>query len=116
MRVWKWLIGLALIALVCACSTPASTPATTAASPQTARGVLLDVEAPSIQKVDSFTLRTDDGQEMHFVTAPNFNQGVSHLMTPGHMRQHMALADPVEVTYRDDNGTLVALTAVDVSQ
>jgi hypothetical protein len=36
-------------------------------------------------------------------------------MTPGHMRQHMALADPVEVTYRDDNGTLVALTAVDVS-
>jgi hypothetical protein len=27
----------------------------------------------------------------------------------------MALADPVEVTYREDNGTLVALTAVDVS-
>ncbi|HEY2592291.1 MAG TPA: hypothetical protein VGK33_00155 [Chloroflexota bacterium] len=82
----------------------------------TARGVLLDVESPSIQKVDSFTLRTDAGQELHFVTAPNFNQGVSHLMTPGHMRQHMALADPVEVTYNDENGTLVALTATDVSQ
>jgi hypothetical protein len=77
--------------------------------------VLLDVEAPSIQRVDSFTLRTDDGAEMHFTAAPNFNQGVSQLMTPGHMRQHMALADPVEVSYRDDNGTLVALTAVDVS-
>jgi hypothetical protein len=99
------------VVALCACSAP-----TSAAPAQTVRGVLLDVEAPSIQKVDSFTLRTDDGQEMHFVTAPNFNEGVSHLMTPGHMRQHMALADPVEVTYRDDNGTLVALTAIDVSQ
>ena len=53
---------------------------------------------------------------MRFVTAPNFNQGVTHLMTPGHMRQHMALADPVVVTYRDDKGTLVALAAVDVTQ
>jgi hypothetical protein len=79
------------------------------------RGVLLDVESPNIQKVDSFTLRTDAGQELHFTTAPNFNEGVSHVMTPGHMRQHMALGDPVEVTYRDDNGSLVALTAVDVS-
>jgi hypothetical protein len=83
---------------------------------QSARGILLDVEAPSIQKVDSFTLRTDDGQELHFETAPNFNEGVSHVMTPGHMRQHMALADPVVVTYREDNGRLVALTAMDVSQ
>ena len=82
----------------------------------TVRGVLLDVAAPSIQKVDSFTLRSDDGQELHFVTAPDFNQGVSHLMTPGHMRQHMALADPVEVTYRQDSSNLVAVSAVDVSQ
>ena len=96
--------------LACACSAP------TAAAPQTARGVLLDVEAPSLQKVDSFTLRTDAGEELHFTAAPNFNAGVSHLMTPGHMRQHMALADPVEVTYRNDNGVLVALSAIDVSQ
>ena len=104
------LIGVVAAVVFVACAAPPATPA------QTARGVLLDVEAPSLQKVDSFTLRTDDGQELHFVAAPNFNEGVSHLMTPGHMRQHMALADPVEVTYRDDNGTLVALTAVDVSQ
>jgi hypothetical protein len=99
----------ALLITACAASPPAQTV-------QTARGVLLDVEAPSIDKVDSFTLRTDDGEELHFVTAPNFNQGVAHLMTPGHMRQHMALADPVQVTYTDNNGTLTALTAVDVSQ
>jgi hypothetical protein len=99
-----------LTVLVAACAPPA--PASTA---HTVRGVLLDVESPSIQKVDSFTLRSSDGQELHFVTAPNFNQGVSHVMTPGHMRQHMALADPVEVTYREESGSLVALTAVDVS-
>jgi len=96
--------------LAAACDAPAASAPT-----QVARGVLLDVESPSIQKVDSFTLRTDDGQEMHFVTAPNFNEGVSHLMTPGHMRQHMALADPVEVKFRDDNGTLVAVSATDIS-
>jgi hypothetical protein len=29
------------------------------------------------------------------------------------MRQHMALADPVTVTYRDEGGRLVALSATD---
>jgi hypothetical protein len=99
------------LALSAGCSAP---PA--AAETHVVRGVLLDVEAPSIDKVDSFTLRTDAGEEMHFITAPNFNQGIAHLMTPGHMRQHMALADPVVVTYRQDNTTLVALDAVDVTQ
>jgi hypothetical protein len=98
-----------VVAILCACTQ-------TAPPTQSVRGVLLDVEAPSIQKVDAFTLRTDSGQELHFTTAPDFNQGVAHLMTPGHMRQHMALGDPVEVTYRNDNGALVALSAVDVSQ
>jgi hypothetical protein len=32
------------------------------------------------------------------------------------MRQHMALAEPVEVTYRQDKDNLVAVSAVDVSQ
>ena len=86
-----------------------------AAQTQTARGVLLDVVSPSIQKVDSFTLRTDDGQILSFVTAADFNAGGTHQMTPGHMRQHMALADPVVVTYRQDNGKLTALSAADVT-
>ena len=52
---------------------------------------------------------------MKFVTAPDFNAGAAHLMTPGHMRQHMALADPVIVTYRVENGQLVALSATDAT-
>jgi hypothetical protein len=82
---------------------------------ETARGVLLDVVSPGIQQVDRFTLRTEDGQLLNFVAAPDFNAGATHVMTPGHMRQHMALAEPVLVTYRDDHGTLVALSATDAS-
>jgi hypothetical protein len=96
--------------LLAACSAPPSSAQT-----QTVRGVLLDVVSPSIQQVDRFTLRTDDGRELAFVAAPGFNQGASHVMTPGHMRQHMALADAVEVTYRQENGTLLALSATDAS-
>ena len=76
-------------------------------------GVLLAVDSPSLQKIDRFTLRTDDGQELDFTTAPNFNQGASHAMTPGHMRQHMALAEPMTVTYREEAGQLIALDATD---
>jgi hypothetical protein len=76
-------------------------------------GVLLSVESPSIQRVERFTLRTDDGQELLFSAASDFNSDASHAMTPGHMRQHMALADAVTVTYREENGRLVALNATD---
>jgi hypothetical protein len=77
--------------------------------------VLVDVQARGLQQLDSFTVRTDDGQELTFAPAPTFNQGESHTMTPGHMRQHMALADPVVVTYREENGRLVALSAADAT-
>ena len=88
------------------CSSPA-------APTKTAHGVLLSVDSPSLQQVNRFTLRTDDGVELNFTAAPDFNQGSAHAMSPGHMRQHMALAEPMTVTYREENGRLVALNAVD---
>jgi hypothetical protein len=103
---------LLLVGDGCSAAPPTSPPKT---QTQTARGVLLDVVSPGIQQVDRFTLRTTDGQVLSFVAAPDFNAGVSHVMTPGHMRQHMALADPVIVTYREENGTLLALSATDAS-
>ena len=84
-----------------------------AADTRTAHGVLLEVQSTSLQKVDEFTLRTDDGDELSFTPSPDFNQGVEHQMTPGHMRQHMALGEPVTITYREENGKLIALTATD---
>ena len=96
--------------MVVGCSAPASTAQT-----QTVRGVLLEVASSGLTQVDSFTLRTDDGRELTFVPAPNFNADTTHAMTPGHMRQHMALADPVAVTYREQDGKLVALSATDAT-
>jgi hypothetical protein len=99
---------VALVAFASACSSQ-----TAATNTQTVRGVLIDVQARGLQQLDSFTIRTADGQELTFVPGQNFNQGEAHAMTPGHMRQHMALADPVTVTYRQENDRLVALSATD---
>ena len=84
-----------------------------AADAHTVRGVLVDVRGASLQRADSFTVRTDDGSEYTFVPAADFNKNVTHAMTPGHMRQHMALAEPITVTYREQNGNLIALSATD---
>jgi hypothetical protein len=86
---------------------------TPAAATHTVQGVLVDVQSPSIQRVDTFVVRTDDGRELEFSAASNFNEGAAHAMSPGHMRQHMALADPVTVVYRQENGQLIALSATD---
>ncbi|MDQ6675632.1 MAG: hypothetical protein M3069_33690 [Chloroflexota bacterium] len=105
-------LGRLLLLLLCAAGCAAQSPPR---GSQTVRGVLLEVQSPGIQQLERFTLRTDAGREMVFVAAPDFNAGASHVMTPGHMRQHMALADPVVVTYRDENGTFVALSATDAT-
>lgn len=96
---------LAAIALT-ACAPP---PAPT----KSVRGVLLEVRAASLQQLDTFTLRTDDGQELNFKAASDFNKGSTHVMSPGHMRQHMALAEHITVHYREESGTLVATSAED---
>jgi hypothetical protein len=106
------LLGLAILVLGgCGLiSQPTAAPTGT----RTARGILIDVQGASLQRAESFTLRTDEGREMIFKPAQEFNVGVSHAMTPGHMRQHMALADPVTITYREElDGVLTALSATD---
>ena len=97
---------LVVVAMAAACAT--RTPPTASV-----RGVLLDVEAPSLTQVDTFSVRDDDGKVWDFRAAQDFNTGATHVMTPGHMRQHMALGDPVTVTYRSDGSTLIALAATD---
>lgn len=77
------------------------------------RGILIEVQGATLQRAEGFTLRTDDGREMVFTVATEFNAGVPHPMSPGHMRQHMALVEPIVVTYVTREGRLVALSAVD---
>src|SRR5438067_3455696 len=97
---------LLAVAMTAACTTPTPPSASV-------RGVLLDVEAPSLTQVDTFSVRDDHGKVWDFHAAPDFNAGATHVMTPGHMRQHMALGDPVTITYRSEGSTLVALAATD---
>ena len=109
MRRTLFSMTVAVTVLASACATSG-----VAEPPSTAHGVVVDVDGASLQRMASFTVRTDDGQVLTFVPAPDFNANESHTMSPGHVREHMALAMPVIVTYRRArDGSLVALTASD---
>jgi len=60
-------------------------------------------------------LRDDDRKVWDFLNArrPTLDAGATHVMTAGHMRQHMALGDPVTITYRSEGSRLIALAATD---
>ena len=102
---WAWLILPALMLVGVGCQPTANTA--------TMRGVLVAVESSSLQRFESFVLRADDGQELTFGQAPDFAAGGGHAMTPGHMRQHMVLAEPVRVTYRRVGDRLLAVMVED---
>ena len=69
---------------------------------QSETGVVLSVDSSSPVNVSGFTLRTDDGRQVVFVTdAVAFDQSG---FPPEHLREHLALASPVKVTYRVTDG------------
>ena len=109
-RTYPVFAGAILLGAVVGCnSAPAPTPQ------PTVRGILLEVDAPSLTQLNTFSLRDDTGRIWEFRAAADFNVGATHPMTPGHMRQHMALADAITVTYRADGDTLIALDATDAT-
>lgn len=82
-------------------------------SPQTAAGFVTDVQSSSITQVDSFTLRTPEGEELLFrVGVLELDGGA---FPAGHLREHMALAQAVAVAYREENGNRVATRLVDAT-
>jgi hypothetical protein len=79
----------------------------------TAQGIVVDVKASSVTQVDSFTLRTTDGRELVFrVGALELDDGA---FPAGHLREHMALGEPITVSYRQANGTAVAYRPTDAN-
>jgi hypothetical protein len=72
------------------------------AGPQVVRGLVVDLRAVSINQLAAFDLRADDGRSLSFAVEGDVG------MTPGHLREHMVLGEPVTVTYRETRGTLVA--------
>ncbi len=66
-------------------------------------GVVIAVTARSIAQAESVTVRTDDGRELTFLLDPAVD------VTPGHLREHMTLAEPVIVIYRTTAEGLLAI-------
>jgi hypothetical protein len=60
------------------------------------------VQAASFLLVASLTLRTDAGDLIPMIAEGDIG------MTPGHLREHMALAQPVRVTVRYDDDLVIA--------
>ena len=82
-------------------------------APQTMAGFVIDVKSTSLTEIQTFTLRTQDGQEIVFkVGALELDGGA---FPAGHLRQHMALNAAVAVAYRMENGERVAYRLVDAT-
>jgi hypothetical protein len=71
------------------------------------RGQIIEVAARSIGEVETLRLRDDSGQEYVFTT-----QGFIGF-TPSHLLEHRLLGQPVLVTYREENGRLIAVKTED---
>lgn len=82
-------------------------------TPTTAAGFVIDVQSTSLTKVDGFTLRTQDGQELVFRVGPLELDGGA--FPAGHLREHMAMAQAVAVAYREENGERVAYRLADAT-
>lgn len=92
---------LAVALLVAACGSAAKTEA----------GFVVDVQSTSLTEIQSFTLRTTDGEELVFrVGLIELDGGT---FPAGHLREHLALAQPVAVAYHEENGERVATRLAD---
>jgi hypothetical protein len=74
--------------------------------PNRLSGLVVEMQPASFLLIASFTLRTDDGELIQMTVEGDVG------MTPSHLREHMALADPVTVTVRYADGQVIA-TRVD---
>jgi hypothetical protein len=70
--------------------------------PERVRGVVVAVDARSIARADGLTVRAEGGQEYHLRVDPSVD------WTPGHLREHMALGEPIVVEFRRQADGLLA--------
>lgn len=75
---------------------------------QSVQGVILQVEASSLTIVDSFTLRSNEGEVLVFEIAPDAARDPREGFVAGHLRSHAVLAQQVAISYREEDGRLLA--------
>jgi hypothetical protein len=62
-------------------------------------GVIIDVDAPTLTEINSFTLRTLDGDTLVFEISPDAEQDPVEGFFPGHLRSHAIAAEQVRIFY-----------------
>ena len=71
------------------------------------RGHIVAVAARNIAEFETLTIRDDSGRSYTFVS-----EGFTGF-TPSHLREHRLFGDSVLVTYREEEGRLVAVKTED---
>jgi hypothetical protein len=84
--------------------------------PLEVRGVLVDVQSREIVNADAITLRDEGGTLHTFRVSPEVATDREHPNTASHLRQHLALADPVIVRYRATAEGPLAFQIVDAGR
>lgn len=94
MRLVAALVGVLLAVSACQSNGPA------------AAGIVITIDQPAINRVEGFELRTEDGRVLDFAVGElRLDSGA---FRAEHLREHMALAQPIAVGYHDEGGQLVA--------
>ena len=102
MRTVRWFcVAVAAVALLLA-SCGASQNDTTVV------GVVVNYQGDLVS-VDSFTVRTESGELLQLLPA---DDGDFAFPLP-HLREHMTTADPIEVSFLEESGSLVAIAVSD---
>lgn len=79
---------------------------------RTVEGLVVDVTGTSPSDIQAFSLRRADGAVFRFEAG---DVGFGHGGFPAaHLREHLALADPVRVTYRTEGDRLITVRLEDV--
>jgi len=91
---------LGLVALAFACGG--------AGGKKVVTGVIIDVQASSLTQLDSFTLRSNDGETLEFRIDPDAAFDPQEGLFPSHLRTHALAAEQVRVFYREEGGELLA--------
>ena len=71
------------------------------------RGHIVEVAVRNIAEFETLTIRDDSGRSYTFVS-----EGFTGF-TPSHLREHRLFGDSVLVTYREEEGRLVAVKTED---
>jgi hypothetical protein len=98
----RLLLVLVLVAVGAAC----------AGGEQRVRGIVVEVRA-DLRTVEQFTVVTEEGERMTFVPGPQLTR-FDHGAPLSHLSEHLQTADPIRVTYLDEDGVLEAVLVEDV--